>query len=301
MDDSIDMDGHDWEAEDQAAEATRNYLEVVGLHGELGTNPKLLGSFGKFLKEQRKAMKLTTRALAERVGLSQPTVSQLENRRVTLSAGSLAAILVALGTTPYDFEMWCTERAEADARTANQATWARRFQDAWQRSLESGMSTWEAAAEVLAASVAAQGRSDWNPEDPNARDGEPAQALAKVLRAHRVHRGWSHRHLAELAGIEIIRIKNFEQAVEAPTVNELEAIGRAFGVGGLHWEVGPTTGDIRCVLDAGQPDGIRTAVDSRNDRDTETEEAEWVALLRSLAPDDQARVLDLARRLGRQE
>ncbi len=193
------------------------------------------------------------------------------------------------------------EHAEADRLTTHQAAWARRFQEGWAKALEaldSGKSAREAAAAVFAASVAAQGRADWAPDDPNARDGEPARAfakVAKVLRAHRTHRGWSHQQLAEESGIEKIRIKNFEQATEAPTANELAAIGRVFGVRGLHWEVGPTADDIRCVLDA------RVEPPSSNNEFAATEETKWVALLRTLTADDRARLLDLARRLGRVE
>ena len=37
--------------------------------------------------------------------------------------------------------------------------------------------------------------------------------------------------------IDTLRVKNFEQATEATTADGLTAIGRAFGVDGLHREV----------------------------------------------------------------
>lgn len=55
---------------------------------------------GAAIRERRLAGELTLVALAERSGLSQPFLSQVENGRATPSMESLYRIATALGTTP---------------------------------------------------------------------------------------------------------------------------------------------------------------------------------------------------------
>jgi len=57
-------------------------------------------SLGGAIRERRLANELTLVALAERSGLSQPFLSQVENGRATPSMDSLYRIASALGTTP---------------------------------------------------------------------------------------------------------------------------------------------------------------------------------------------------------
>lgn len=57
-------------------------------------------SLGGAIRERRLANELTLVALAERSGLSQPFLSQVENGRATPSMDSLYRIATALGTTP---------------------------------------------------------------------------------------------------------------------------------------------------------------------------------------------------------
>jgi len=57
-------------------------------------------SLGGAIRERRLAGELTLVALAERSGLSQPFLSQVENGRATPSMDSLYRIASALGTTP---------------------------------------------------------------------------------------------------------------------------------------------------------------------------------------------------------
>lgn len=61
------------------------------------TTPAALGAA---IRERRLACELTLVALAERSGLSQPFLSQVENGRSTPSMDSLVRIATALGTTP---------------------------------------------------------------------------------------------------------------------------------------------------------------------------------------------------------
>jgi transcriptional regulator with XRE-family HTH domain len=55
---------------------------------------------GASIREHRLAHELTLVALAERAGLSQPFLSQVENGRAAPSMESLVRIATALGTTP---------------------------------------------------------------------------------------------------------------------------------------------------------------------------------------------------------
>lgn len=55
---------------------------------------------GASIREHRLAHELTLVALAERSGLSQPFLSQVENERAAPSMDSLVRIAAALGTTP---------------------------------------------------------------------------------------------------------------------------------------------------------------------------------------------------------
>ena len=57
-------------------------------------------ALGAAIRERRLAHELTLVALAERAGLSQPFLSQVENGRATPSMDSLVRIASALGTTP---------------------------------------------------------------------------------------------------------------------------------------------------------------------------------------------------------
>jgi transcriptional regulator with XRE-family HTH domain len=57
-------------------------------------------SLGVTIRERRLAANLTLVALAERAGLSQPFLSQVENGRAAPSVESLYRIATALGTTP---------------------------------------------------------------------------------------------------------------------------------------------------------------------------------------------------------
>jgi transcriptional regulator with XRE-family HTH domain len=57
-------------------------------------------ALGGAIRERRLANELTLVALAERSGLSQPFLSQVENGRATPSMESLYRIASALGTTP---------------------------------------------------------------------------------------------------------------------------------------------------------------------------------------------------------
>jgi len=57
-------------------------------------------SLGSVIRERRLAANLTLVALAERSGLSQPFLSQVENSRAAPSVESLYRIATALGTTP---------------------------------------------------------------------------------------------------------------------------------------------------------------------------------------------------------
>jgi transcriptional regulator with XRE-family HTH domain len=57
-------------------------------------------ALGGAIRERRLANELTLVALAERSGLSQPFLSQVENGRATPSMDSLYRIATALGTTP---------------------------------------------------------------------------------------------------------------------------------------------------------------------------------------------------------
>ncbi len=57
-------------------------------------------ALGAAIRERRLAGELTLVALAERSGLSQPFLSQVENGRAAPSMDSLVRIATALGTTP---------------------------------------------------------------------------------------------------------------------------------------------------------------------------------------------------------
>jgi transcriptional regulator with XRE-family HTH domain len=57
-------------------------------------------SLGSVIRERRLAANLTLVALADRSGLSQPFLSQVENGRAAPSVESLYRIATALGTTP---------------------------------------------------------------------------------------------------------------------------------------------------------------------------------------------------------
>jgi len=63
-------------------------------------HPDPWAGLGAALRERRLADGLTLVELAERVGLSQPFLSQIENGRARPSMSSLARLATALGTTP---------------------------------------------------------------------------------------------------------------------------------------------------------------------------------------------------------
>ncbi|MEI8237895.1 MAG: XRE family transcriptional regulator [Actinomycetota bacterium] len=70
-------------------------------------------SLGGVIRERRQTANLTLVALAERSGLSQPFLSQVENGRATPSVESLYRIATALGTTPQG--LFGSERPVASA------------------------------------------------------------------------------------------------------------------------------------------------------------------------------------------
>lgn len=64
-------------------------------------------SFGKKVKEKRLALSLTQEGLAEKIGISAKSLSQIELGNNFVSAENLEAICVALGVTPrylFDFQ-----------------------------------------------------------------------------------------------------------------------------------------------------------------------------------------------------
>lgn len=63
--------------------------------------------FGKKVKEKRLALSLTQEALAEKIGISAKSLSQIELGNNFVSAENLEAICLALGVTPrilFDFQ-----------------------------------------------------------------------------------------------------------------------------------------------------------------------------------------------------
>ena len=79
-------------------------------------------SLGSVIRERRLAANLTLVVLAERSGLSQPFLSQVENERAAPSMESLYRIATALGTTPQGlFGTPAAEAAPAVARVADGA------------------------------------------------------------------------------------------------------------------------------------------------------------------------------------
>jgi len=77
-------------------------------------------SLGTVIRERRLAANLTLVALAERSGLSQPFLSQVENERAAPSMESLYRIATALGTTPQGL-FGTTGSAEAEPTVARVA------------------------------------------------------------------------------------------------------------------------------------------------------------------------------------
>ena len=64
-------------------------------------------SFGKKVKEKRLALSLTQEGLAEKIGISAKSLSQIELGNNFVSAENLEAICMALGVTPrylFDFQ-----------------------------------------------------------------------------------------------------------------------------------------------------------------------------------------------------
>jgi transcriptional regulator with XRE-family HTH domain len=81
-------------------------VEPVGEHAHDRGN-----ALGGAIREQRLAKELTLVALADRSGLSQPFLSQVENGRATPSMDSLYRIATALGTTPQALFLDGSDRA----------------------------------------------------------------------------------------------------------------------------------------------------------------------------------------------
>ncbi|MEQ1699638.1 MAG: XRE family transcriptional regulator [Ilumatobacteraceae bacterium] len=76
-------------------------------------------TMGAAIKERRHALSLTLVAVADRSGLSQPFLSQVENGRARPSMGSLYRIATALGTTPQALFAGASATAPALARAAD--------------------------------------------------------------------------------------------------------------------------------------------------------------------------------------
>jgi len=71
--------------------------------GDVGSDADRWAPLGAAIRERRLAQSLTLVALAERSGLSQPFLSQVENGRARPSMESLYRIASALATTPQAF------------------------------------------------------------------------------------------------------------------------------------------------------------------------------------------------------
>lgn len=76
-------------------------------------------AMGGVIKERRHTLALTLVAVAERSGLSQPFLSQVENGRARPSMGSLYRIATALGTTPQALFGGASASSPALARAAD--------------------------------------------------------------------------------------------------------------------------------------------------------------------------------------
>lgn len=78
-------------------------------------------AMGAAIKERRLALSMTLVGVADRSGLSQPFLSQVENGRAKPSMGSLYRIATALGTTPQALFGGASAAAPALARAADTA------------------------------------------------------------------------------------------------------------------------------------------------------------------------------------
>jgi transcriptional regulator with XRE-family HTH domain len=62
-------------------------------------NSPLLGEIGKEVRRRRKALGLSQEELADRAGITRPTLITIEYGRGHTHIGTLEAVLMALGTT----------------------------------------------------------------------------------------------------------------------------------------------------------------------------------------------------------